>query len=111
MAGLRSERTGFARLTLTIIFVLAPLAGCAKHNAATHPPANTPAPQPSGAPQPGQAGPSHPSGPPPAIERQPAVPGEYVEEGVASWYGVPFTGGGPPHGGSFELQQINPAQP
>ena len=26
---------------------------------------------------------------PPAVERQPAIPGEYVEEGVASWYGDP----------------------
>lgn len=35
---------------------------------------------------------SQPSGPPPSVERQPAIPGVYVEEGVASWYGVPFDG-------------------
>ncbi|HUO36069.1 MAG TPA: septal ring lytic transglycosylase RlpA family protein [Candidatus Acidoferrum sp.] len=49
------------------------------------PPAATPTPQPL-------PPSSRPSGPPPAVEHQPAVPGEYVEEGVASWYGVPFDG-------------------
>lgn len=62
------------------------LAGCAHRRPATNPPASVPpAEQPSTAPpqQPGQA----PTiGPSPA----PAVP--YTEQGVASWYGVPFNG-------------------
>ena len=103
MDGLRSERTGFARLTLTIVFALATVAGCAKHNVATHQPANTPAPQP------GPPGASHASGPPPAIERQPAVPGEYVEEGVASWYGVPFNGRRTSNGEIYDMHEFTAA--
>jgi rare lipoprotein A len=114
MHGLRGERTGFARLTLTIVFVLLSVAGCAKHNVATHQPASTPAQQPSGAPPasapaPGQPGASRPSGPPPAIERRPAVPGEYVEDGVASWYGVPFNGRRTSNGEIYDMHEFTAA--
>jgi rare lipoprotein A len=115
MHGSRSERTAFARLTLTIFFALLAVAGCAKHNLATRQPANTPASQPSGPPpasapgQPGQPGASRPSGPPPAIERQPAVPGEYVEEGVASWYGVPFNGRRTSNGEIYDMHEFTAA--
>jgi rare lipoprotein A len=112
----RSERTAFARLTLTLFLALAFVAGCAKHNVATRQPANTPASQPSGAPpassptgQPGQPGASRPSGPPPAIEHQPAVPGEYVEEGVASWYGVPFNGRRTSNGEIYNMHEFTAA--
>jgi rare lipoprotein A len=107
--GLRGERTALARLTLTIVFVLGTVAGCAKHNVATRQPANTPAPQPSGVPPPGQPGASPASGPPPAIERQPAVPGEYVEEGVASWYGVPFNGRRTSNGEIYDMHELTAA--
>jgi rare lipoprotein A len=97
---------------LTLAFV----AGCAKHNAATRQPANTPASQPSGPPpasaasaQPGQPGASRPSGPPPASERQPAVPGKYVEEGVASWYGVPFNGRRTSNGEIYDMHEFTAA--
>jgi rare lipoprotein A len=109
MHGLRGERTGFAPLALTIVFVLVSVAGCAKHNVATHQPASTPAPQPSGAPQPGQPGASRPSGPPPAIERRPAVPGEYIEEGVASWYGLPFNGRRTSNGEIYDMREFTAA--
>jgi rare lipoprotein A len=114
MYGLCGERFGFARLTLTILFALATIAGCAKHNVATHQPASTPASQPPGsqpapAPQPGQPGASRPSGPPPAIERQPAVPGEYVEEGVASWYGAPFNGRRTSNGEIYDMHEFTAA--
>ena len=111
MHGLGSERSGRARLTLTVFFVLAGVAGCAKHNATTRPPASTPASQPPSsqpapAPQPGA---SRPSGPPPANERQPAVPGEYVEEGVASWYGVPFNGRRTSNGEIYDMHEFTAA--
>ena len=109
MHGLRSERIGFARLTLTVFFALAGVAGCAKHNGTTRAPANPPAAQPSGAPQPGQPGASRPSGPPPAIERQPAVPGAYIEEGVASWYGVPFNGRRTSNGEIYDMHEFTAA--
>src|SRR5580693_2565197 len=109
MLGQRSERIGFARLTLTMLLALASVAGCAKHNVTTHAPANPPAPQPAPAPQPGQPSASRPSGPPPAIERQPAVPGAYVEEGVASWYGVPFNGRRTSNGEIYDMHTFTAA--
>src|SRR5271156_340300 len=112
----RRERIAFARLTLTIFSALVAVAGCAKHNVAAHQPANTPASQPSGAPpasapapQPGQPGASRPSGPPPASERQPAIPGEYVEEGNASWYGVPFNGRRSSNGETYDMYKLTAA--
>jgi rare lipoprotein A len=50
-----------------------------------------------------------PSGPPPAIERQPAIPGEYVEEGVASWYGVPFHGRRTSNGEIYDMHEFTAA--
>jgi len=114
MYGLRNERSGCAQLALTIFLALVAVSGCAKHNVAARPPASTPASQPSGAPsasapQPGQPGASRPSGPPPAIERQPAVPGAYVEEGVASWYGVPFNGRRTSNGEIYDMHEFTAA--
>ena len=53
--------------------------------------------------------PSPPSGAPPAIERQPAIPGEYVEEGVASWYGIPFNGHRTSNGEIYDMHQFTAA--
>ncbi len=52
---------------------------------------------------------SRPSGAPPATERQPAVPGEYVEEGVASWYGVPFNGRRTSNGEIYDMHEFTAA--
>jgi rare lipoprotein A len=112
MHGSHSERITFARLALILFFALVTVAGCAKHNVAARPSANTPAAQPSGAPpapQPAQPGASRTSGPPPANERQPAVPGEYVEEGVASWYGVPFNGRRTSNGEIYDMHEFTAA--
>ena len=43
------------------------------------------------------------------IERQPAVPGEYVEEGVASWYGVPFNGRRTSNGEIYDMHEFTAA--
>lgn len=81
--GRRPEGTVFARLAPPLLCAVAILAaGCAHRTQTSQPPVQYP---PSRAPAPSQ-----PSGAPPAIERQAAVPGEYVEQGVASWYGDPF---------------------
>lgn len=80
------------------------VAGCARRQVAAQPPANVPAAQPSPGP-----GVSPPSGPPPAAERQPAVPGAYVEEGVASWYGVPFNGRRTSNGEIYDMHQFTAA--
>lgn len=50
-----------------------------------------------------------PSAPPPPVERQPAVPSEYVEEGVASWYGDPFNGQRTSNGEVYDMHQFTAA--
>jgi rare lipoprotein A len=57
----------------------------------------------------GPGGASPPSGPPPASERQPAIPGGYVEEGVASWYGVPFNGRRTSNGEIYDMHTFTAA--
>src|SRR5271170_6814659 len=89
------------------------LVGCGKRQPASHPPAQTPAPASSSGPQPqsklGAPGSSPRSGPPPATERRPVVPGEYVEEGVASWYGVPFNGRRTSNGEIYDMHEFTAA--
>lgn len=93
--------------TVILAFSALAIAGCAHHNVTSRPPANAPLPQP--APPSNQPAPSSPSGPPSANERQPAVPGEYVEEGVASWYGVPFNGRRTSNGEIYDMHQFTAA--
>jgi rare lipoprotein A len=93
------------------------IGGCSHHNAVSRTPAATPAPSTStapgvSAPTTAKTGPpanSPPSGPPPASERQPAIPGGYVEEGVASWYGVPFNGRRTSNGEIYDMHTMTAA--
>jgi peptidoglycan lytic transglycosylase len=100
------EGSGAARLAFLLILTSAAVAGCGHHNVAARPPAGTPAAQPGTST--GRA-PSPPSGVPSAIERQPAIPGEYVEEGVASWYGIPFNGHRTSNGEIYDMHQFTAA--
>ncbi|MGA8221462.1 MAG: septal ring lytic transglycosylase RlpA family protein [Candidatus Acidiferrales bacterium] len=100
----RAEQTSFVRLGLTIGLALIGAAGCAHHPPIAHQPAPPPQPAP-----PVETPPSPPSGPPPAAERQPAVAGEYLEEGVASWYGYPFQGRHTSNGEIYEMHQFTAA--
>jgi rare lipoprotein A len=75
-------------------------AGCAHRSYHTQAPAPTPTTQPPG---------SAPSGPPPAPGRQPARPGPYVEEGVASWYGLPFNGRRTSNGEIYNMHEFTAA--
>jgi rare lipoprotein A len=43
------------------------------------------------------------------VERQPAIPGEYVEEGMASWYGIPFNGRRTSNGEIYDMHQMTAA--
>ena len=88
--------------TPLLMIAFAVLGGCSHHTYTSHPPAQAPSAQPSPPPYP-------PSGPPPAVERQPAVPGQYVEEGVASWYGVPFDGRRTSNGEIYDMHQFTAA--
>jgi len=99
-------RAGSLSLLIAGVFVSVILVGCAKRQPVSHPPAHTPAPVSSSAPPPGS---SKRSGPPPATERRPVVPGEYVEEGVASWYGVPFNGRRTSNGEIYDMHEFTAA--
>ncbi len=99
------------RLVFALAFSAIVAGGCAHRTRTTRAPAPVPTEQPS-PPSPGQAPapqPSPPSGPPPPVERQPAVPGAYVEEGVASWYGIPFNGHRTSNGEIYDMYQFTAA--
>jgi rare lipoprotein A len=104
----RSSSLLAAAVLVAVIF-----AGCTKRQSAAHQPAQTPSTPSSPASQPqGQIaplGPSPRSGPPPANEKRPVVPGEYVEEGVASWYGVPFNGRRTSNGEIYDMHEFTAA--
>jgi len=105
-ASFRRGRIGLPQLALVSLFSLIAVAGCAHRTYKTQSPAPTPVPQPIPSNQPP---PSAPSGPPPPVERQPVVPGEYVEEGVASWYGIPFNGHRTSSGEIYDMHQFTAA--
>jgi rare lipoprotein A len=90
-------------LTLAVVFAT----GCAHRTYQTQVPAQTPATEPS--PVAGQPTSSQPSGPPPPVERQPAAPGLYVEQGVASWYGIPFNGHRTSNGEIYDMHDMTAA--
>ncbi|MGB6390793.1 MAG: septal ring lytic transglycosylase RlpA family protein [Candidatus Acidiferrales bacterium] len=103
----RLWRAALAAVAISVLFG----AGCAHRTSSTRAPAPSPSPVPANAPpiSPGQPSASRPSGPPPANERQPAVPGEYEEEGVASWYGNPFNGRRTSNGEIYDMHTFTAA--
>ena len=109
----RRDRPISLRLTVSFVFISLAAMGCSHHTYSAQAPAPPPVgetgqPAPS-QPPPGHPAPSPPSGPPPAIERQPVVPGEYVEEGVASWYGIPFDGRRSSNGEIYNMHELTAA--
>ena len=78
------------------------LAGCSHHNYSTAPPAPTPTPR-------SRARTRPPRSIDPPAARQAAIPGEYVEEGVASWYGDPFNGHRTSNGEIYDMYQFTAA--
>lgn len=82
------------------------IGGCAARREAANAPAT--APQPSA---PTGEQPVHPSTPT-SIHRaapQAAVPGQYTQEGVASWYGAPFNGRRTSNGEVYDMYQMTAA--
>jgi rare lipoprotein A len=84
------------RLAVVLAISVVAAAGCGHRTYTTQPPAPTPQPSPS-------------SRQPPPTERQPVVPGEYVEEGVASWYGIPFDGHRTSNGEIYDMHAFTAA--
>jgi rare lipoprotein A len=97
-----SQLIRFRASSISIIALSILLAGCSHHAYSPPPPASTPTPT-----QPSTTRPSRPSAPPP--HGQPAIPGEYVEEGVASWYGDPFNGHRTSNGEIYDMYQFTAA--
>jgi rare lipoprotein A len=95
-----------ARLTIALFCAVSISAGCAHHAQTSQPPVQYP---PAQAPTTGEQAPSPPSSAPPPAERQPAIPGEYVEQGVASWYGDPFNGRRTSNGEIYDMHQFTAA--
>jgi rare lipoprotein A len=95
------SRKRIASFGLVLALMLTFAAGCGHHNVstATQAPAGTPTAQP----------PTPSSGAPPAVERQPAIAGQYVEEGIASWYGAPFDGHRTSNGEIYDMHQFTAA--
>jgi rare lipoprotein A len=83
------------------------VAGCAHRTQITQAPSSAP---PSGTSRPSRTpSASEPSGAPPPAERMPAIPGQYVEQGVASWYGDPFNGRRAANGEIYDMYQYTAA--
>jgi rare lipoprotein A len=98
--------SSLARLVCLAAVAAFVASGCGHRTYTAQPPAPAPTPSPIPAPSPL---PSPPSGPPPPAERQPAVAGEYAEQGVASWYGVPFDGRRTSNGEIYDMRQFTAA--
>jgi rare lipoprotein A len=82
-------------------------AGCA-HRTTTA--TNPPAPYPPAAAPPAASPPvSSPSAAPPPIETQPVIPGQWAEEGIASWYGPTFDGHRTSNGEIYDMHQFTAA--
>ncbi len=81
-----------------ILFAILAGPGCAHRTATSRPPAQAPVPSPI---------PPAPSAPP--VQTQPPVSGQYVEEGVASWYGPPFNGRRASNGEIYDMYQLTAA--
>src|SRR5258708_22374275 len=71
--------------------------------ASVHP--SPPPAQPESVPAPTQP-PSTPIGPQPPTRTSPFVPGVFVEEGKASWYGIPFNGRRAANGEIFDMNSL-----
>jgi rare lipoprotein A len=97
-----------ARFLLQLTAALLLASGCAHRTQITQAPGS--APTPSSTSRGSRTPPaSIPSGAPPPAERMPAIPGVYVEEGVASWYGDPFNGRRAANGEIYDMYQLTAA--
>jgi rare lipoprotein A len=95
---------------LALVFVALSAAGCAARSPLTTSVPSPPAPQtePATASAPPKSKPLQPaaSNTPSPTRSAPFVPGIYVEQGVASWYGVPFNGRRAANGEIFDMNTL-----
>jgi rare lipoprotein A len=81
------------------------MAGCAGRRPIASAPPSPPPAQPQPAPAPPHP-PSAPGAAQPPTRTSPFVPGIYVEEGTASWYGIPFHGRRAANGEIFDMNSL-----
>ncbi|MGH9744947.1 MAG: septal ring lytic transglycosylase RlpA family protein [Candidatus Acidiferrales bacterium] len=92
-----------ALFALALSTILLVVAGCTHPSRTTRAPAQAPAPQ-QPLPQPPPS-----TAPPSTTRQQTSVPGAYIEEGVASWYGYPFQGRRTSNGEVYEMHEFTAA--
>ena len=92
---LSARQAAATRLVAILLSMVWVAAGCASH----HPIARAPVPSP--------APPAAPPAPP--ATAPPVAPGTYVEEGLASWYGVPFHGSRAADGEIYDMYKMTAA--
>lgn len=88
------QRSSRSILLITVLAGI--IAGCARRQPAVNPPAPTPAP-------------SGPVGSQPIPSRPGALPGQFTEEGMASWYGAPFNGRRTSDGEIYNMREFTAA--
>jgi rare lipoprotein A len=82
-------------------------AGCAGRPPIANAPPTPPPSQPESVPAPAPTRPpSTPSAPQPPTRNTPFVPGVFVQEGTASWYGIPFHGRRAADGEIFDMNSL-----
>lgn len=98
---MRSNKRGLMRRGIfAAVFCFIVLAGCRNKHRAAHVPA---APQPNAnAAQPTASAPRQPSN----VPRPTAVEIGYTEEGIASWYGIPFHGRAAADGEIYDMEKL-----
>src|SRR5579864_508092 len=94
-----------------LLLVAVVLAGCASRPPVAGAPPSLPTttepqPTPSPAPTPPARPTSAPAVTPPPTRMTPFVPGMFVEEGIASWYGAPFHGRRAADGEIFDMNSF-----
>jgi rare lipoprotein A len=98
-----------SRWPLALLFAVLAAAGCAGRPPLTTsvPPAPSTQPGPAPAPAP-KSNPRPPAATPtqPPTRTAPFIPGIYVEQGTASWYGVPFNGRRAANGEIFDMNTL-----
>jgi rare lipoprotein A len=91
---------------IAVLFAALLLAGCVgRRPIATVPPPPPPGPE-SAPPSAPTRPPSAPGAAQPPTRPSPFVPGVFVEEGTASWYGIPFNGRRAANGEIFDMNSL-----
>src|SRR5260370_26953803 len=100
-------RTRSAWLLALLLVALSTVEGCASRRplASSSPPVIGPGPAPASEPAPTQPFPAPGTAQPPT-RTPPSAPVTYVEEGIASWYGVPFHGRRAANGEIFDMNAL-----